>query len=381
MSAPIIKSQFFEDHNKDISFFYTGKGNVIGRDYADSVIANTRNAHYIRIATITYDETIQSTEENIINEEFLVRIENYISSQYLSNEITIKLTGHVVGKRVDKNNFKCIISPEFDYLDIPRIFITEERTVEENKIGIWLHTEGVKRIYLYKLYSHARNSYPLNTEYIDSKYYIEFLNNSDMTYNVDTSNDIVTITRNQFCAGINYYYMIDRRLSNLEAIRYPNIKFATINTDSSWTPITTGSSAVEYQKIPLINADYGLALSDSFLRVVTGTNHSFMVLEAGLYQVQFISGIITRSSIEDCNVELSIFKNDDIVNCTTMQFKLKADNGIHYTNPIGISSGTALLNLTETDLVKLQFKFIGYAVDGVTNDGTKILVTKLLNIP
>ena len=56
MAVPIVKSQFWEDHEKNISFFFTGKGNVIGRDYADAVIANTRNAHYIRFANVSYDE-------------------------------------------------------------------------------------------------------------------------------------------------------------------------------------------------------------------------------------------------------------------------------------------------------------------------------------
>lgn len=378
---PTVKSQFWEDHNKDISFFYTGKANVIGRDYADAVISNTRNAHYIRFATITYDESLQSTEENIVNEELLLRVENYVGSQYVANEATIKLVGHIVGKRVDKNKFKCVIAPEIEYMDIPEIMITEEINSNGNKIGLWLHTEGIKRIYTTKIYSHARNSYPLNTEYIDSKYYINLLSNDDMVYNVDTTNLSADVARNQFLSGVNIYSGIDRRLTKLESIKYPDIKFASISTDTSWVPQTTGNSAVSYQRIPLVNADYSTALSTSFIRIQGASTNGFMVTEPGLYSVQFTSGLNTRSAITDSNVELSLFKNDDRVACSTMQFKLKADNGVHYTNPIGIGSGVALLSLSTSDIVRLQFRFLEGANNGVVNDGCQILVTKLLHTP
>ena len=120
----LIKNQFFEDHLKNISFFYTGKSNVIGADYADSVISNSRNAHYIRIATVEYDETLQSTEETIVNEQFKLRIENQVVSQYLCNDVLVQITGHIAGKRVSKNKFKCIVTPEIEYMTVPEIFIT-----------------------------------------------------------------------------------------------------------------------------------------------------------------------------------------------------------------------------------------------------------------
>lgn len=382
MAAPIVKSQFWEDHEKNISFFYTGKGNVIGRNYADAIIANTRNAHYIRIATISYDTTLQSTEENIINEELLLRVENYIGSQYVANEVTIKLVGQVVGKRANKNKFRCIITPEIEYMDIPEIIITEELSADNNnKIGIWLHTEGLKRIYTTILHSHARNSYPLNTEYIDSKYYINLLSNDDLVYDVDTSNIKAVVTKDQFCAGVNIYSGIDMRLRTLEAITYPDIQSATINTNTTWTPDITGNTALDYQKIPPVNADYGVSLSTPFLKIQTGAVNGFVVNDAGMYMIQIVSGLNTRAAIEDSNVELSLFKNDEKINYTIMQFKLKADEGVDNMNPIGIGGGTTILKLSTSDIIRLQFRFLDAAHNGVVNDGCKIQVTKLLQMP
>lgn len=382
MAVPIVKSQFWEDHEKNISFFFTGKGNVIGRDYADAVIANTRNAHYIRFANVSYDEALQSTEENIVNEELLLRMENYVGSQYLANEVTIKLVGQVVGKRVNKNKFKCIVTPEIDYSDIPEIIITEEVNSDgNNKIALWLHTEGIKRIYTTKLHSHARNSYPLNAEYIDSKYYITLLDNADMVYDVDTSNIRSTVVRDQFCAGVNIYSDIDRRLKKVESIICPDIQFATINTETSWIPDISGNTAFEYQKVPLTSVDYSLTLSNTFLKVQSGTVAGFTVNEAGLYMIQLVSCLNTRSAIEDSSVELSLFKNDDRIPSSDMQFTLKADNGVNNMNPTGIGNGTVVMNLSTEDILRLKLKFLSTPHLGVVNDGCRIHVTKLLQIP
>lgn len=378
---PNIIDQYFEDHNADIHFFYTGKQNIVGRDYADSVIINRRNAHYIRIATLSYDTSLQSIEENIVNEEIMVRVENSVGSQYLANQFRINLIGHIVGRRVNKNKFKCIVTPDIEYLDFPRILITEELSTEGNRIGIWMHTEGIKTIYLSKIYSHARNSLPMNTGYLDSKYYIHLLQDEEMVYDVDTTNIIGVVTRNQFLAGINVYDGINKRLSKLEDIRYPDIQYATVNTDISWTPVVEGATGRDYQRIPVSTADYGISMSNPFIRILTGDTKGFTVTEKGLYQIQIVSGLNTRSAIEDSNVELSLFKNSEKITSSEMRFKLRADNGVNYTNPIGVSGINTLLQLNTSDIMRLQMKFLSEPKNGVVNDGCKLAITKLLQIP
>lgn len=378
---PKIIDQYYEDHNADIRFFYTGKQNVVGRDYADSVIINRRNAHYIRIATISYDTSLQSIEENIVNEELMVRIENSVGSQYLANQFRINLVGHIVGRRVDKNKFKCIVTPDVEYLDFPKIFVTEELSTEGNRIGIWMHTEGIKVIYLSKIYSHARNSVPMNTEYYDSKYYIYLLQDEEMVYDVDTTNILGVVTRNQFLAGINIYDSINKRLNKLENIKYPDIQYAAVSTDMSWTPVTEGATGRGYQRIPVASADYGISISDPFIRILTGETKGFAVSEKGLYQIQIVSGLNTRSATEDSDVELSLFKNSEKITSSEIQLKLKADKGVAYTNPIGISGINTLLQLNTSDVMRLQMKFLSTPKNGVVNDGCKLAITKLLQIP
>lgn len=381
-----IKDQFFEDHEANISFFYTGRQNVIGMSYPDAVINNDRNAHYICIGTITYDSSLQYSEESVIDETFGLRIENNVSAQYAANSVTVKLIGHVTGKRVTKDKFKCIVTPEIEYMDIPEIMITEEEyksnNIQEYKLGIWLHTETVKRIYTTKISSHSRNSSPLNSDYIDSRYYFDLLTNSNMVYDVDTTNISSTVTSKQFASGVSIYKPIDTRLTNLEAIRYPDIRFATVNFDLSWVPESTGSIATGYQKVPPVNADYGISMSQSFLRVQSGDLKGVTVIEDGLYSVQIVSGFNTLSAIKDSDIELSLFKNNDIVQGSSLIYKLKADKGeTRYANPVGLSAPTTLLYLTSSDIIRLQFKFLTPAQNGVVNNGTRLQIMKMVQIP
>lgn len=377
----LIKNQFFEDHLKNISFFYTGKSNVIGADYADSVISNSRNAHYIRIATVEYDETLQSTEETIVNEQFKLRIENQVVSQYLCNDVLIQITGHIAGKRVSKNKFKCIVTPEIEYMTVPEIFITEEVESDQYRLGIWLNTQGVKRIYIKRIFGSDRNCVPMNEPYIDSRYYFNILKNEDLVYDVDSTNILSTITRVQFASGVNIYHTVDARLNALEAIKYPDIRFSIINTDASWVPEVEGDAAIGYQKMPLSNVDAGTAMSTSFVSLQAGAVKGFTVSEDGLYLLQIVSGLNTMSAIEDNNIELSLFKNNDIIQGTTLKYKLKADDGVHFTNPVGIGGAFTLVNLLATDIVRIQFKFLTTGYSGIVNESTKIQIMKLMQIP
>lgn len=377
----LIKNQFFEDHLKNISFFYTGKSNVIGADYADSVISNSRNAHYIRIATVEYDETLQSTEETIVNEQFKLRIENQVVSQYLCNDVLVQITGHIAGKRVSKNKFKCIVTPEIEYMTVPEIFITEEVESDQYRLGIWLNTQGVKRIYIKRIFGSDRNCVPMNEPYIDSRYYFNILKNEDLVYDVDSTNILSTITRVQFASGVNIYHTVDARLNALEAIKYPDIRFSIINTDASWVPEVEGDAAIGYQKMPLSNVDAGTAMSTSFVSLQAGAVKGFTVSEDGLYLLQIVSGLNTMSAIEDNNIELSLFKNNDIIQGTTLKYKLKADDGVHFTNPVGIGGAFTLVNLLATDIVRIQFKFLTTGYSGIVNESTKIQIMKLMQIP
>ena len=377
----LIKNQFFEDHLKNISFFYTGKSNVIGADYADSVISNSRNAHYIRIATVEYDETLQSTEETIVNEQFKLRIENQVVSQYLCNDVLVQITGHIAGKRVSKNKFKCIVTPEIEYMTVPEIFITEEVESDRYRLGIWLNTQGVKRIYIKRIFGSDRNCVPMNEPYIDSRYYFNILKNEDLVYDVDSTNILSTITRVQFASGVNIYHTVDARLNALEAIKYPDIRFSIINTDASWVPEVEGDAAIGYQKMPLSNVDAGTAMSTSFVSLQAGAVKGFTVSEDGLYLLQIVSGLNTMSAIEDNNIELSLFKNSDIIQGTTLKYKLKADDGVHFTNPVGIGGAFTLVNLLATDIVRIQFKFLTTGYSGIVNESTKIQIMKLMQIP
>ena len=264
---------------------------------------------------------------------------------------------------------------------VPEIFITEEVESDQYRLGIWLNTQTVKRIYIKRTFGSDRNSVPMNEPYIDSRYYFNILRNEDLVYDVDTTNILSTITRNQFASGVNIYHGIDSRLNALESIIYPDIRFSIINTDASWVPSVQGDAAIGYQKIPLSNIDAGTAMSTSFVKIQSGAVKGFTVLENGLYLIQIVSGLNTMSAIEDNDVELSLFKNDELIQGTSLKYKLRADNGIRFTNPVGLGGSFTLVNLSSSDIVRIQFKFLSAAHNGVINESTKIQIMKLMQIP
>lgn len=380
-----VIDSFFEDHEGDIQFFYTGRKNVIGLAYPDAVISNSRNYKYTKIGVITFDETLQSSEEFIINEIFSLVIENSIASQYVANHVSVKLLGHVTGKRVSKDRFKCVVTPEIEYMDIPDIYITEEefRTVNNYnsfRLNIWINSSNVKKIYTTKIHSHSRNSVPLNSEYVDCRYYFDLLSNEDVVHDLDTTNILEEITRKQFASGISIYKHVDSRLSAIEAIRYPDIKFGYVNYEPSWVPNIDGSEARNYQKVPPISSDYGASLSNQFLKIQFGNVKGVSVTEKGLYLVQMISGLNTMAAIQDSDVELSLFKNTDIL--TTLKYRLYADNGTtRYMNPSGIGTSMMLVSLETKDILSVQFKFLSEPATGIINSGVKLQILKLIQIP
>ena len=380
----MIKSDFLENHEGDVIFLYNGKDNVIGLSYPDAVIANNRLAHFIRIATVTFDQTLQFAEENIVDETFSLRVENSVNAQYAANSCTVKLIGHVAGKRITKDKFKCIVTPDVGYLDIPELYLIEDTyTTSDNKneyrLEVWLHTVNVRRIFMTKVSSHARNAAPINAEYLDSRYYFDLMTNEKMIYNTDTSNLSAVIKSKRFTEGINIFSQIDSRLNTLEAVNYPDFKHGYIIYDPSWTPSTSGSESIGYQQVPAASIDYSSALSTPFMSIdLTPVNKAVRVNEPGLYLFQIVSGLNTTSAMEDNDIELSLFKNTDIIQSSTIIYKLRADNGELYTNPMGLSGGMVLLDLQPSDSIRLQFKFLSDPHNGIINRSTRVQVVKIL---
>ena len=377
----MIFNGFEEDWQANILFRYTGKANVLGLNHPDSYFSNDRTGKYLRFATISYDSTAQPTDQTVVDEEFNVSLTNKENSQYLAESYSIHLKAHIVGKRVSKNKCKCIITPHMDYLSVPEVYVTEEVEGDQYRLGLWIRSEFARLIHVFKGVSKANNYTPLNVSYSTSGYYVNIPTNEDIVYGVDVIDESATIIEKQVCRGISIYDAVDKRFQKLEAIKYPDIKAATINTDMAWVPETEGESGAGYQRIPLSNADYGTSLSDTFIRIEAGTTKGFTVSEDGLYLLQIVSRFNTKSAIEDIDIELSLFKDDEQINASVMVMKLKADNGVLHTNPIGIGGAQVLVNLKSTNIVRLQMKFLNGAENGVINEGTTIQIMKIITIP
>lgn len=378
----LIENCFMEDWQANIEFPYTGKANIIGMTYPDSCFVNDRTGKYFRFAVITFDSSMQPTDQTVVDEEFEIMMANSESSHYVSESCTVRLQTHITGKRVTRDKCKCIVTPDMNYLTIPEIYVTEESENDTYQIGLWIRSEFSRLICITHKSSRANNSTPLNTPYVTSGYYVNIPTGDDIVYGVDVIDESASITLNQVCRGINLFEDIHKRFMQIESIRYPDFKAASINTDMAWVPNTDeGESSVGYQRIPLISADYAASLSDSFIKIEPGPTHAFRVSDDGLYQMQIVSRFNMKSAVEDADITLALFKDDEEINAARMDFKLRADNGVYYMNPTGIGGATVTAYLKSTDLVRLQLKFNGKAISGVINEGTQIQVTKLVDIP
>lgn len=379
--STVVKNAFMEDWQKNLIFHYTGKANVIGLSHPDAYYHNVNTEKYLRFATVSYDETIQSKDQFFVDETLKIDMFNSENTQYLSNSFTVHLAAHIVGNRVTKDKCKCIITPALDYTDGPEIYVTEEQDGTTYQLGLWIRSEYARVIYVTKVASHALNSLPINNQSMSTGYYISIPTNNDIISGVDTTNESGTIIANQVCRGISIFDSVVKRFQKLEAIQYPDIKGATINTDMAWVPETEGEEATTWQRVPISSVDYGASLSDTFITIEAGTTKGFRVLSTGLYLIQIVSRFNTKSAIEDIDVEMALFKNDDQIATSNITTKLIGDNGVLHINPIGIGGAQILTRISTTDIMRLQMRFLSGAINGVINEGTTIQITKLIDIP
>lgn len=379
--ANIVKNQYFEDAQGDISFFYTGKSNIIGLPSADAVIDNDRNAKYVRVATITFDTTLQSTQENIIDELLRIGLYNQISAQYENYMMDVHITAHVTGQRITKTKTKLIFKP-YDLDDnYNGIYLTEEQNGTNYIVGLWVDTRYYDSIVLWRVSGSDRTSAHLNEDSFDRSYYLNLLKNEDKVYDVDTTNVFGTINANLVMQGTHYLTTMESRLKRLEQIQYPDIRFCTLATDTSWVPETENATAMQPQRLTINSVDYSLSLSSAFVEIKAGSIKGFVLPEPGLYMIQVINRFDTKSATKDSVIQVYLTKDDDIIPGTEILQRLLADNGKTYANNLGLSNGMVLVHSNGANIFRLMFKFLENPQNGVINEGTRIQVMKLLDQP
>ena len=362
-----IYNSFFQDHLGATYFYYTGKVNVLGIQHPDSSILNDRGYKYTRIAVITYSLP-DSTSEACIDESFTIAIENDTSEGYTNSIINrVHVFGIVKGNRVVKSTFRCTCEPVFSNLDILDVRLAEETKVTDGIstycLGIWVKTENCNKIFVTLDSSHSVNSIPMNEYCFSSLYETSLLKENSKVVDEDVTNLDSYISSLAFCTGKNIYESMLSRITTLESEAKYNFSNASVTYDPGFVPITTGDDALLEQIITPTNISYGTGMSP-FLTLNTALQ-LFSVKEQGSYLLQLNSKFTGTPG----SIRITLTVNNNVM------------SELVYDPSYGISSLSAplvVLNLQDTDLIRVKFSFNGPIIDGLVNDGTTLTVIRLL---
>lgn len=367
MASNNIINTFFQDYLARSYFFYTGKTNVLGIQHPDSSILNDNDYKYTRIGVITYD-LADDTSETCVDEALTIALENGTSEGYENSIINrVHIFGIVKGNRVVKSTFKCTCEPVFADTSVLEIYLTEETILVDGFskycLGIWVKTEGCKKIFITMDNSHSINTNPLNEYSFSSNYELSLLK-EDTKEGDTTMTDLDTYVQTaSFCTGENIFSSIHDRLAALESQTAYNFSYATVSYDVGFTPITVGNSALYPQIITPSNISYGSGISP-FISLNTSGQY-FTVKEAGSYILQLNS----KFSGPTGKIRISITNNIDTI------------AELEYDPSYSISSLTTplvVLNLDSSNLIRVRFTFVDSAINGVVNEGTTMMVMRLL---
>lgn len=376
MSDVIIYNSFCEDDEANKHFQYTGKLNVLGLAHPDSSLLNDRDYGYMRVATIYFEDSLLATDEVTINESFTIAGQLASStSEGTANVCKVQLYGVAKGKYPVNSTFKCVCTPLLSDSEIPMIYITKESlTIDDSTvpgIGIWLQTGNYAKVFVNNDSSHSRNTVPFNGEHLDSRYYVEYLINSEIESGVNTTNTYSQIAVNVVCRGVNINSDILKRLTAIEGTALPKFQYGYVSYDEGFIPTYVGNAAVDYQLVSPSAVQYSLANSAKFLQF--NSDKTLSVLEAGTYMIQLSSGIKCGSdATKPADVELNVYVDDVKVAPMTIQRSLTVgsiDN---------CSGNMAVVTLSTSSKIKVKFKFGSNIGDSITNTSTYLSVMRFL---
>lgn len=369
--ATKVRHIFHEDHEETIDFFFNGKDDVIGLRHPDASLLNTSNHYYIRIGLIEYEESLLSTDEITIDEELLIAEEVESSTSANSGVVnSVHIHGIVKGKRAVKNTFRCICNPLLSDSGSMNIAVTEDSItvdgVSSYCLGIWLETKDFYKIFVTSTNSISRYSMPIDGEFLDSKYYLTLLQNSEIETNVNTTNVYSQISTRRVCNGVNIYTGIHDRLTVLENTAMPRFQACYVSYDEGFTP--QYSNSVGYQVIAPSAFQYTFMNTTNFT-TFNSDRQSISVLEAGTYILQLSSNLVSDATAD---IEVCVYLDDTKLPTTVIKKCLSKSADESFT------SNQIVLDLTTSSKIRVKFKFGNRVSTSITNNGTYLSVLRIL---
>lgn len=371
-----ISHSFFEDDEKNIIFFYSGRDTVLGLSHPDYIIKNNDHFKYARIAFLK--------PANFGNSGTMAYLEEKLSIDIFTpeeNKMNIAKSADIVigalakNGRILKNTVYCTVHNDYAH-DINKqikVYITEEFDRSKGYgLGVWIDTEADSYILTTVVKSYSANACPIDTEHFSAGYEAEYLNTIELHTDVNITNSLDIITANQIIVAAMYNDDNNARLTALEektqympfgfvqnTVVYDNIyKPHNANTDEIITP--TSIRGVDTDRIIKLDP----------------ANRAFTVLKEGAYQIQIKNGLYVTSGETD--VSLSLFNESTELADSKMNIHLFARNN----KPVkmGYSSNSVMLHLYPGD--KIYLKANWDSIDNLTVDNeTVVSITAMMYYP
>ena len=375
-----ISHSFFEDDEKNIIFFYSGRDTVLGLSHPDYITKNNDHFKYARVAFLKPSDlgnssTIVYLEEKLSIDAFTPE-ENKMN---IAKSADIVIGALAKNGRVLKNTVYCTVHNDYAH-DANRqikVYITEDSYVDSdgNKkygLGIWFDIEEDSYLLTTVVKSYSANACPIDTEHFSSGYEAEYLNTTELHTDINITNSLDIITANQIIVAAMYNDNNNARLTALEektqympfgfvqnTVVYDNIyKPHDANTDEIITP--TSIRGVDTDRIIKLDP----------------ANRAFTVLQEGAYQLQIKNGLYLTTGETD--VSLSLYNESAQLADSKMNIHLFTRNN----KPVkmGYSSNSVMLHLYPGDKIYLKANWDN--IDNLTVDNeTVVSVTAMMYYP
>lgn len=382
-----VYNSFFEDWEKNIIFYYTGKDAVLGLSHPNYMMKNKDKHKYARVAFYKFNEIGDNSVIVYIKETLdIMTITSPADDTHYNKSSNYKVHFEACGNggRVKPESIRCTISNcntvSDDSKFIPEVIVTEDPYQNEDNetkygIGLWVNISDMAYVLIDIDKSISANSVPLNRDYYPTSYTATYLEDiiKDPDENLINMVDILK-PRVLYNAADSEKYL-DLRLQKLEArTKYEPHQFTQNTVVYNPTHIIK-----EYMREEEVQATSIIGPTLDRTVVLDPVNKGFSVKRAGVYALQLKNGFYLV--IGESGLELNVYKNSEQIREMRISAHLTSnDEGVNDRRKAVkniYSSNVYIVELQPTDIITLKAAFMADVHNLVFENETIITVTAL----
>lgn len=377
-----VKNAFFEDDEKNIFFYYTGKDSIMGLQHPDCIFRNEDKYTYARVAFCKYAELGDDAVYSHIDE--VLEVTTFTSTTDVAQvqnsqcfQVHVQASGKA-GKTV-RNMVRCSVT-DLNVMDglktDPEVIISEdtytEKGVTKYGLGVWVNISGQRYVLTRVIKSISANLSPLDNDSYPSSYTSEYLSDDNANPDVNVIKVVDFLNSRKIVEATPSLNYVKQRLDELEK-KNADEPHQYLQNSVVYDPAYIPKKA----KTDEIVTPTGITGStNERIVVLDNTNKIFKVRRAGVYMLQLKNGFYIDQG--ESRVDLKVLINSTEVKEMGMSSYLVS----HQDDPEGkvikniYSSNAYVVKLQPTDQIKLMASWMDITNISVENE-SMITVTAL----